>query len=308
MLHLRQVDADGEPEEPVDPAHPVGVALRQVVVDGDDVHAVAGERIEVGRQRGDERLALAGAHFGDLAVVQHHSADQLDVEMAHLQRPLAGLANDGEGLRQNGVERLAVRDTLLELHRLRFQGLVAERRDLGFERVDLAHRRPELLEQSLVAAAEDAGEDIDHNRGGDVGARCKKQGVRTPHPRSPSCQALADRGISLPIAGIELDSGDAVQPDFEVQVRARRAAGRPHRRHPLPAYHEVALMHEYFRRVRVSGHQPVAVVDREDLTILGVDPASITLPLAEATTGVPCSAGKSIPSWKVCSPVNGSIR
>ena len=108
VVHLRQVDADRQAEEAVDPPHPVGVALREVVVDGDDVHALAGQRIEVGRQRRDERLAFAGAHFGDLAVVQRHAADQLHVEVAHLQRALAGLAHDGERLGQQRVERLAV--------------------------------------------------------------------------------------------------------------------------------------------------------------------------------------------------------
>ena len=39
-----QDHADGQAEEPVHPAHPLGVALGQVVVDGDDVDAVAGER------------------------------------------------------------------------------------------------------------------------------------------------------------------------------------------------------------------------------------------------------------------------
>ena len=85
VAHLRQVDADREAEEPVDAPHPVGVALREVVVDRDDVHALAGQRVEVRRQRRDERLAFAGAHFGDLAVVQRHAADQLHVEVAHVR-------------------------------------------------------------------------------------------------------------------------------------------------------------------------------------------------------------------------------
>ena len=42
-------DADREAEELVEPAHPLGVAAGQVVVDGDDVNAAAGERIEVER-------------------------------------------------------------------------------------------------------------------------------------------------------------------------------------------------------------------------------------------------------------------
>ena len=117
VVHLRQVDADRQPEEAVDPPHPVRVALREVVVDGDEVNAVAGERVEVDRQRGDERLAFARSHFGDLAVVERHAADQLHVEVAHLQHALAGLADDGERLGQQRVERFALRDAALELRR-----------------------------------------------------------------------------------------------------------------------------------------------------------------------------------------------
>ena len=79
-------DADGEAEELVDLAHPLGVALGQVVVDGDDVDAVAGERVEVAGERGDEGFAFAGLHLGDLALVEDHAADELDVEVAHAGR------------------------------------------------------------------------------------------------------------------------------------------------------------------------------------------------------------------------------
>ena len=163
VRHLREIDADGEPQEAVDAAHPVRVALREVVVHRDDVHALAGERIEVRRQRGDERLAFAGAHLGDLAVVQGDAAEQLDVEVAHAERALARLAHDGERLGQHVVERRAVRDALLELGRLRPQRLVGKGADRRLERIDLAHLLAELLEQPFVAAAEDAGEDVrDH--------------------------------------------------------------------------------------------------------------------------------------------------
>ncbi len=97
-------DADRKPEEAVDLAHPLGVALGEVVVDGDDVDAVAGERIQVAGKRGDQRLAFAGLHFGDLALVQHHAADHLDVEVAHADDATAGFAHDGEGFGQEVVE------------------------------------------------------------------------------------------------------------------------------------------------------------------------------------------------------------
>jgi hypothetical protein len=67
---LRQVDARAQAQEVVEPPHPLGIAAGQVVVDRHHVHALAGQGIEVHRQRGHQGLALAGAHLGDLAGVQ----------------------------------------------------------------------------------------------------------------------------------------------------------------------------------------------------------------------------------------------
>jgi hypothetical protein len=47
------------------------------------MHAFTGQGIEIRRQRRDQGLAFAGPHLGDLALVQRHAADHLDVEMAH---------------------------------------------------------------------------------------------------------------------------------------------------------------------------------------------------------------------------------
>ena len=68
----------------MDPAHPLGVALGEVVVGRDDVDALAGQRVEVRRQHAGEGLALTGPHLGDVAQVQRRAAHDLDVE-----RPLA---------------------------------------------------------------------------------------------------------------------------------------------------------------------------------------------------------------------------
>ena len=122
----------------VDRAHPVGVALGQVVVDRDDVHALAGQRIEVGGQRRDQRLALAGAHLGDLALVQHHAADQLHVEVAQAERAARGLAHHGKGLGQQVVERLAGGEPLAELDGLGRELGVGQGLQGRLERVDLA--------------------------------------------------------------------------------------------------------------------------------------------------------------------------
>ena len=101
-------DADGQAEPLVDAAHPLGVAMGQVVVDGDDVNAVAFERVQINGQGGDQRLSFTGLHLGDFAGVQHHAADQLDVEVPHVEDAAAGFAHHGEGFDQQIVERGAL--------------------------------------------------------------------------------------------------------------------------------------------------------------------------------------------------------
>ena len=79
------------------------------------------ERVQVERQAGDERLALTGLHLGDVALVEDDPAHQLDVEHALVRLAEAGLANGGEGLEEQLLERLAVLEPLPEL-----DGLVAQ--------------------------------------------------------------------------------------------------------------------------------------------------------------------------------------
>ena len=77
----------------------------------------SGQRVEIERQRRHQGLAFAGRHFGDLALVQHDAADQLDVVRHHVpgqlvtghhdlgaQQPTGRLAHGGEGLGEQIVE------------------------------------------------------------------------------------------------------------------------------------------------------------------------------------------------------------
>ena len=124
------------PSAVVDRAHPLGVAAGQVVVDRDHVDALAGQRVEHDRQRGGQRLALAGLHLGDVAAVQDHPADELHVEVAHAHRPLAHLADDGEGLGEQVVERLALAGALAQRVEALAQLLVGLELQLGLEAAD----------------------------------------------------------------------------------------------------------------------------------------------------------------------------
>src|ERR1039457_4366753 len=103
VVEVVENDTHLEAEELVEAAHPFGVAAGEVVVDGDDVNALACEGVQVARQGGDEGLAFTGLHFGDLALVEHHAAHQLNVEMAHIELAAAGLADHGKGWNQEVV-------------------------------------------------------------------------------------------------------------------------------------------------------------------------------------------------------------
>ncbi len=119
--------ADGEAEEAVDLPHPLAVALGQVVVHGDDVDALARERVQVDRKRRNERLAFARLHLGDHAAMEHVAAHHLHVEMALAERALGGLAHGREGIDHEIVERLAVGVALLQERGAGAQIFVRER-------------------------------------------------------------------------------------------------------------------------------------------------------------------------------------
>ena len=147
--------ADGEPQERVDLAHPLCVAMSQIIVDGDDVHALAGERVEVDGERRDERLALASLHLRDLAVVQDHAADELHVEVALPQRSFGRLADGRERRHEEIVERCPMLELEAKLLRARLQLRVAELGDLGLERIYRLHAGPVAPDAALVRGAED---------------------------------------------------------------------------------------------------------------------------------------------------------
>ena len=176
-------DADRHVEEAVDAAHPLRVAPRQVVVHRDDVHALARQRVQVRRQRRDERLALAGLHLGDAAAVQDDAANQLDVVVAHVHHATAGLADDRESLGQQIVERLSLREPLPELGGLGAQLGVAQLLHGWLELVDASHERLDPLQLAFVLRADDLGEKGVENQRVTTRWRTRKRA-----PRSFDCR------------------------------------------------------------------------------------------------------------------------
>ena len=123
---------DAQSKKLVEPAHPFGVTLCQVIVDCDNVDAFAVESIQICRKRRHERFAFTGLHFCDAALMKDNSADKLHVEVPHIESALARFANDCESVRQQVLERLSVLESLLEFGCFGLELFVAEAGNLRF--------------------------------------------------------------------------------------------------------------------------------------------------------------------------------
>ena len=149
-------------EGAVDAAHELGLVRREVVVDRDDVHALAGDRVEVRREGRGQRLALTGLHLGDVAEVQRGAAHDLHVVGALAERALGGLAHGGEGLGHELVERLAGLVAGAQLGGLAAELLVGELRVVLFEGVDGLHDLLKPPEDASLAGAKQFLERVGH--------------------------------------------------------------------------------------------------------------------------------------------------
>ena len=204
----------------VDRPHPLGVAPGQVVVDRDHVGALAGERVQVGGQRGHQGLALAGRHLRDLPGVEHHAAHQLDVEVAHVDGPARGLADRPRRPRAAGrPPRPPSASRWRSSVGAGAERVVGEGLQAGLERGDRGHRRAHALDVALVLGAEDRAED-QRSASGPHLTPPARHGRRPGSARVP--QELAGvpaRRLGDPLAAQH--AGQLVHPGRRGQQRSR---------------------------------------------------------------------------------------
>ena len=127
---------NGQPQKAVELAHFLTVTACQIVIDRNHMNAFARQGIEVYRQRCHERLAFTGTHFGNAALMQAHTADELHVKMAHAQRAARSLTYNGKRLRQQVVKRFARCQPFLKLICITRQLVICQILHLRFEGID----------------------------------------------------------------------------------------------------------------------------------------------------------------------------
>ena len=124
IIHVVEDTAGRQTQPAVKIPHPLGVAPSQVIVYGHDVHTLAGQCVEVNRQGGRQGFTFTGPHLGNRAAVENDAAHELHIVVTHFHHANRSFANRGKCLRQDGLKRFPVVDSLHELTGLGFQLVV----------------------------------------------------------------------------------------------------------------------------------------------------------------------------------------
>jgi hypothetical protein len=142
-----------ESQKAVNAAHPLGIPAGQVVVDRDDVHALASQGVEVGGHGGHQGFSFTGLHFGDFALVQHEAADELDVEGTHPQHPDRSFPGRGKGFGEQVLNGFIPVQPLFEFRSFGLQRRVGQFPVIGLQGRDPVHQRRQPFQFPVVFAA-----------------------------------------------------------------------------------------------------------------------------------------------------------
>ena len=155
-IGLIGVDNPGrQTQSAVNLAHPFGIAFRQIVVHRDDMHTLARQGIQIGRKGRHQRLAFAGLHFGDIALMQKDAAFQLNVKSPQAKGTMCGLTAVGEGFGQKIVKALAFLGASGEFFRLGLDPLIGEGFEFRLQRVDLCDQRANRFYFAIIGGSKD---------------------------------------------------------------------------------------------------------------------------------------------------------
>ena len=146
-------------EKFVDLPHPLTVARGKIVVHGDDVHVVSGKRIEIPCKGRNERFTFTGLHFGDLAIMKRHTADELHIEMTEPERAFARFSHRSKCLRQHIVKRFTLIKTLAQFNGHMRELLIALRLHQWLKRIDAFDHLLIVLQRLILAHAQKLGKE-----------------------------------------------------------------------------------------------------------------------------------------------------
>ncbi len=152
--HVWQVNADGQAKEFKQCTVIFGITLRQIVIDGNNVHAFAAQRVQVSGQGRGQGFTFTGAHLCDATFVEHHAANQLHIKVTHTEDTLTCFTYGGKGLRNQAFKAFAFFQALAEQVSFRFQFIVRELYEIRLHLIDDVDDFAHTAQSAIIAAAE----------------------------------------------------------------------------------------------------------------------------------------------------------
>ena len=138
LVIIQAVDDDthAHAEKVINLSHPLRVAPGKVIIDGHNMDTTARQSIQINRERRDKRFAFSRFHFCNAALMQHHAADQLNIEMALTQRTPCSFPHGRKGWHKQIIQCFTRSDLGFEHFGTGQQLRVAQCLYFRFKRVD----------------------------------------------------------------------------------------------------------------------------------------------------------------------------
>ncbi len=152
--HVMNNQADLQSEEAVYLPHPLTVSLCQIIIDRNNVYALARQRIQIYRQRCHQCFTFTGLHFRDTSLVQNDATDQLYAVVPHTEHAVSRFAHGGKCLRQQVVQCFTILITLLKFCGLAAQFCIRQRTVFRLQCLYLVDNRIYLLQLMLRVRSE----------------------------------------------------------------------------------------------------------------------------------------------------------
>ena len=152
-LHIVQDNANLESQELMYLSHPLRITLSQIVIDRDNMHALALQCVQIRREQTGLRLTFTGSHLGDPSLMQDDTTDQLYPVMLCIQNPARRLTHYRVGFHQKVVQRLSICQSFLKFLCLISELLITQLDHLRTERFDLVDQPLDPLDLSFAVCS-----------------------------------------------------------------------------------------------------------------------------------------------------------
>ena len=126
IVHIIQNNSNRQSKEFMYFTHPLGISLRQVVIDRYDTDTLALQSVQICRKCGYQCLTFTGLHLCDTSLMQDNTTNDLYSVMFHTKDTACGLADCCKSLRKKIIKCLSLVQSFLIFFCFRFQLIVGK--------------------------------------------------------------------------------------------------------------------------------------------------------------------------------------